>query len=159
SCSKSLFSPTYVETIFLTWRFSSRTPMPKPSTPALFETIVRFFAPLRCTAAMRFSGMPHRPKPPIRTVMPSLRLAMAASGEEMRLSMCKSLQCRSATGEQCVCSALIWPPWPKRLAHQFQDGLSFGVEGVFTIAFNVYRANDNLFCRIEDRDDDFGTSR
>src|SRR5215475_5479190 len=61
--------------------------MPKPSTPALLETMVRSFVPLRWTAAMRFSGIPHRPKPPIRTVMPSFRLAMAASGEEMRLSM------------------------------------------------------------------------
>ncbi len=61
--------------------------MPNPSTPALLETIVRSFVPLRLTAAMRFSGMPQRPKPPMRMVMPFFRLAMAASGEEMRLSM------------------------------------------------------------------------
>src|SRR6267154_3460991 len=61
--------------------------MPKPSTPALLETMVRSFVPARWTAAMRFSGMPQRPKPPMRMVMPFFRLVMAASGEEMRLSM------------------------------------------------------------------------
>ena len=45
--------------------------MPKSATPALFETTVRFFVPARRTAAIRFSGMPHSPKPPIRIVAPS----------------------------------------------------------------------------------------
>src|SRR5262245_37845168 len=55
--------------------------------PALFETIVKFFVPLRSTAAIRFSGIPHSPKPPIRIVIPSLRFSMALSAEMMRLSM------------------------------------------------------------------------
>src|SRR5579859_610191 len=86
--------------------------MPKPSTPALLETIVRSFVPLRWTAAMRFSGMPQRPKPPMRMVMPSLRLAMAASGEEMRLSM----------GENSTVASDEW-----RVASKKQ-GLGFGRE-------------------------------
>src|SRR5215475_4239867 len=107
---------------------------------------------------MRFSGMPQSPKPPIRTVMPSFRLAMAASVEEMRLSMCKSLQCRNAAGERCVCSVLMGPQEPQRIAHQFQDGLGFGVEGVFAFAFDVDGADDFLFPRIKDRDNNFGPS-
>ena len=74
-----------------TWRDFSSTPRPKSSTPALLETTVRFLEPwgvckgmnkegtrhdrlwwrgrtTRCTlrsmASMRYSGMPHRPKPP-----------------------------------------------------------------------------------------------
>src|ERR1044071_10482061 len=69
--SNSLFSPTYDETIFLICRVSSRMPRPKPSTPALFEITVRPFTPDSRSARMRFSGMPHRPKPPAITVMPS----------------------------------------------------------------------------------------
>src|SRR2546426_439837 len=61
--------------------------MPKSSTPALLLTTVRFFVPLRRTAAMRFSGMPHKPKPPMRMVAPSVSFSMAASAEAMRLSM------------------------------------------------------------------------
>src|SRR5229473_6931989 len=95
SCSKSLFSPTYVEIIFLTWRCCSSTPMPKSSTPALLLTMVRSFVPLRRTAAMRFSGMPQRPKPPIRMVTPSRILSMAASAEAIRLS----IQCSEVFGE------------------------------------------------------------
>ena len=33
------------------------------TNPALLETQVRFFTPLCCRAEMRFSGMPHSPKP------------------------------------------------------------------------------------------------
>src|SRR5580692_1782657 len=60
--------------------------MPKSSTPALLLTMVRSLVPLRRTAAIRFSGMPHKPKPPMRIVAPSGSFAMAASAEEMRLS-------------------------------------------------------------------------
>ena len=38
--------------------------VPKLSTPALLETQVRSFAPSLATAAIKFSGMPHKPKPP-----------------------------------------------------------------------------------------------
>jgi len=38
------------------------------STPALLETQVRFLGPFLLTAAMRFSGIPHKPKPP--TILP-----------------------------------------------------------------------------------------
>src|SRR5262249_15954315 len=65
--------------------------MPKSSTPALLLTTVRSFVPLRRTAPMRFSGMPQSPKPPIRMVMPSRRLATAASADATRLSMRASL--------------------------------------------------------------------
>ncbi len=43
--------------------------MPKPSTPALLPTIVSPFTPLSCKAAIRFSGMPQRPKPPAAMVI------------------------------------------------------------------------------------------
>src|SRR6266481_5669982 len=93
NCSKSLFSPTYVEIIFLTCRCWSSTPMPKSSTPALLLTMVRSFTPLRRTAAIRFSGMPQSPKPPIRIVAPSRTFAMAASADAMRLSIpCSEVQ-------------------------------------------------------------------
>src|SRR3990170_7190344 len=45
--------------------------MPKSSTPALFEITVRFLIPFRRTAAIRFSGRPQRPKPPIMILAPS----------------------------------------------------------------------------------------
>ena len=45
--------------------------MPKSSTPALLLMTVRSFVPRACSAWIRFSGMPHRPKPPIRIVAPS----------------------------------------------------------------------------------------
>src|SRR5712692_3379385 len=70
-------------------------PIPKSSTPALLLTIVRFFVPLRRTAAIKFSGMPQRPKPPIRMVAPSLIFSMAASAEAMRLS----IRCSEGFGE------------------------------------------------------------
>ena len=47
--------------------------MPKSSTPALLPTMVRPFTPLSTSAWMRFSGMPHRPKPPAAMVMLSLQ--------------------------------------------------------------------------------------
>ena len=45
--------------------------MPKSVTPALFETTVRPLAPWSRSASIRFSGIPHRPKPEIMTVEPS----------------------------------------------------------------------------------------
>src|SRR6266852_8214823 len=69
--------------------------MPKSSTPALLLTMVRSFVPLRRTAAMRFSGMPQRPKPPMRMVAPSWIFSMAASAEAMRLS----IRCSEVFGE------------------------------------------------------------
>ena len=46
--SNSLFSPTYDAITFFTCRAVSKTPMPKPSTPALLPTMVRPFTPLSC---------------------------------------------------------------------------------------------------------------
>src|SRR5206468_2434722 len=77
--SHSLFSPTYVETIFCTCRDRRSMPMPNSSTPALLLMTVRPFVPRACSALMRFSGMPHRPKPPIMIVAPSGTNATAAS--------------------------------------------------------------------------------
>src|SRR2546422_7820534 len=62
-------------------------PIPKSSTPALLLTMVRSLVPLRRMAAMRFSGIPQRPKPPMRMVAPSWIFSMAASAEAMRLSI------------------------------------------------------------------------
>src|SRR5712692_2206044 len=70
--------------------------MPKSSTPALLEMMVRSFDPLRRTAAIRFSGMPQRPKPPIRMVAPSRSPAMAVSALATRLSMVSPLANSSA---------------------------------------------------------------
>jgi hypothetical protein len=56
--------------------------MPKPSTPALLPTMVRPFTAV-ASAAIRFSGMPHRPKPPAAMVMLSCKRparAAVASG-------------------------------------------------------------------------------
>src|SRR2546425_9370107 len=61
--------------------------MPKSSTPALFEAMVRFLVPFLRTAAIRFSGIPHRPKPPIRIVAPSRSRSIAASALATRLSI------------------------------------------------------------------------
>ena len=77
--SNSLFSPTYEAMTFFTCRVVSKTPIPKPSTPALFPTMVRPFTPLSRSAAMRFSGMPHRPNPPAAIVMLSCNRPVRAS--------------------------------------------------------------------------------
>src|SRR5579864_1977763 len=55
--------------------------------PALFEATVRFFVPLRRTAAIRFSGTPHVPKPPERMTAPSNSLSIATSALATRLSI------------------------------------------------------------------------
>src|ERR1700683_1838775 len=62
-------------------------PIPKSSTPALLLTMVRFLDPLRRRAAIRLSGMPQSPNPPIRIVAPSWTLSMPASGDGISLSM------------------------------------------------------------------------
>src|SRR5436309_9231311 len=79
--SKTLFSPTYVAIIFLTCRLWSRNVMPKSLVPALLLITVRFFAPCWRRAAIRFSGIPHRPKPETMMEAPSgmSRTASAAS--------------------------------------------------------------------------------
>src|ERR1017187_10370022 len=45
--------------------------MPHPSMPALLLAMVRLRTPLRCTASINASGMPHTPKPPIASSIPS----------------------------------------------------------------------------------------
>src|ERR1700744_5549054 len=45
--------------------------MPKLSTPALLPTMVRSLTPLSTRAWIRFSGIPHNPKPPAAMVIPS----------------------------------------------------------------------------------------
>lgn len=78
--SNSAFSPTYEEIMRLICmrklrktkrRIESRLtclvfnnkPRPKSSTPQLFETTIRSFWPVLMSALMRFSGIPHKPKP------------------------------------------------------------------------------------------------
>src|SRR2546423_410443 len=53
--------------------------MAKLPTPALLPTMVRPFTPLSCSAAMRFSGIPHNPKPPAAIVMFSWRSPSSAA--------------------------------------------------------------------------------
>ena len=45
--------------------------MPKSSMPALLLMTVSPFVPRACSAAIRVSGIPQRPKPPIMMVAPS----------------------------------------------------------------------------------------
>src|SRR5512137_1825857 len=80
--SNSLFSPTYDEIILLIWRVASSSPRPKPSTPALLLTQVRFLTPLSRSAAISASGMPHRPKPPTAIVCPSFTTSASAAAAE-----------------------------------------------------------------------------
>src|SRR5689334_22540186 len=58
---------------------SSIRAMPWPSMPTLFEMVCRFETLLRTSAAIRFSGTPHSPKPPIMMLEPSAMSAIAAS--------------------------------------------------------------------------------
>src|SRR5690554_1117487 len=53
--------------------------MPKSSTPALLEIQVRSFTPFFTKAAIQFSGIPHRPNPPNKRVIPSLKSRSASS--------------------------------------------------------------------------------
>src|SRR3954464_10399055 len=83
--SNSLFSPTYVAIILRTCRDRSSTPMPKSSTPALLLITVRPRVPRARSAAIRVSGMPHSPKPPIIIVAPSGMRATASSAPDSTL--------------------------------------------------------------------------
>jgi hypothetical protein len=69
--SNSAFSPTYDETILRICFVCSSSPRPQSSTPALLETQVSPFTPFATSALMRFSGMPHNPKPPTTSSEPS----------------------------------------------------------------------------------------
>ena len=51
-----------------------------PSTPQLFEAMVRLVASDRRTALMRFIGTPQNPKPPTRRKEPWVIPSMAFSG-------------------------------------------------------------------------------
>src|SRR5947199_3634513 len=55
--------------------------------PALLLTTVRPFVPRACNALIRFSGMPHKPKPPIMIVAPSGMSATASSALAITLSI------------------------------------------------------------------------
>src|SRR5690348_15494809 len=66
---------------------SSMRPIPNPSTPMLLLMVCRPLTPFRTSAAIRFSGMPHNPKPPIITVAPSGISATAASDVAITLFM------------------------------------------------------------------------
>ena len=59
--------------------------MPKSSMPALLLITVRSLAPCSRNAWMRFSGMPHSPKPPIMMVAPSPMSLIAWSASRMTL--------------------------------------------------------------------------
>src|SRR5712692_9926111 len=75
--------------------------MPKSSTPALFEATIRFLQPLRRSAAIRFSGMPQSPKPPIKMVAPSRTCSMAASAFVTRLSIRLLLEAGALAAQPC----------------------------------------------------------
>src|SRR6266850_6143495 len=70
-----------------TCRALTRTPTPYSSTPGLLLMIVRLRVPRACSALMRFSGRPHRPKPPHITVAPSGISATASSALFITLFM------------------------------------------------------------------------
>jgi len=73
------FSPTYDAIILLICLVCSMSPRPKLSTPALLDTAVTSFTPLFTSAAMEFSGMPQRPKPPNSIVIPLVTPLTASS--------------------------------------------------------------------------------
>src|SRR5262249_56420652 len=83
--SNSAFSPTYDDTILRICFVCSRRPRPQSSTPALFETQVRFCTPRLTSARIRFSGMPQRPKPPTTSVAPLGMSRTACSAESTTL--------------------------------------------------------------------------
>src|ERR1700680_5085379 len=55
--------------------------------PMLLLMVCRPLTPFRTSAAIRFSGIPHSPKPPIITVAPSGMSATAASDVAITLFM------------------------------------------------------------------------
>ncbi len=78
--SNSLFSPTYEEIIRLTCLFFSKIPRPKLSTPALLLTMVNSLMGAFDRAFIKFSGMPHSPKPPTSSFDLDCMSLMASSG-------------------------------------------------------------------------------
>jgi 23S rRNA (uracil1939-C5)-methyltransferase len=59
--------------------------------PQLFDTTVRFLVPSLATAEIKFSGFPESPKPPQRTVTPSLNPARALSAFGKTLFMTNAI--------------------------------------------------------------------
>src|SRR5260370_31464104 len=80
--------------------------------------MVKSLVPLRRTAAMRFSGMPQRPKPPMRMVTPSRIFSMATSAEAMRLS----IQCSEVFGEVYFIRC-----WSRKPSAAWSDPLKWGL--------------------------------
>src|ERR1700742_4178090 len=58
---------------------SSISPIPQPSTPTLLAIVCSPVTFRRTSAAIRFSGTPHIPKPPTMMLEPSAISATAAS--------------------------------------------------------------------------------
>lgn len=67
--SNSAFSPTYEAMTWLIWRCFNRSPKPNVSTPQLLDTTVKLFTFVSRRAPMRFSGIPHSPKPSRYTIL------------------------------------------------------------------------------------------
>src|SRR3954454_4034304 len=88
--ANSLFSPTYDATIRRSRPFSSSSPSPQPSTPALFETASSSRVPASSTAWISTVGIPHSPNPPTAIVAPSATSATASSAEPTTLSISAS---------------------------------------------------------------------
>src|SRR6266550_1194225 len=63
----------------------TRMPTPNSSTPGLLLMMVRLRVPRACSALMRFSGRPQRPKPPHMIVAPSGISATASA------ALCRTL--------------------------------------------------------------------
>src|SRR5512142_1049730 len=78
----------------------SSLPSPKSSTPALLLMVVRFFTPLRMSASIRFSGMPHSPNPPTMIVAPSWMSFTASSALRTTLFMGIRPRCRTCDCNQ-----------------------------------------------------------
>ncbi len=70
--------------------------------PQLFETMVRSLGPCYAIAVIRFSGMPHRPKPPAQIVAPSL-ISLVASAAESNILVAKYLAERVEYCERVSC--------------------------------------------------------
>lgn len=82
--SNSLFSPTYEDTIRLICLVLSKIPRPKLSTPALLLTHVKPLAVVFDRAPIKFSGIPHSPKPPTSNLESSgMSLTASAAFEKI----------------------------------------------------------------------------
>ena len=66
----------------------SHVARPLPRLPALFETSVRSRTPRSTTPRISASGLPDRPKPPTRIVMPSRSGASASATDATTLLPC-----------------------------------------------------------------------